>query len=123
MAVRGGTRAARGLSQKGYSAVMFGSVRALGEWYGHRHAFDPVTEQERARAGPAAAIPNLVGSLRAVPVPDAGSGVPAWSVGDVGAHLAAVHLAYASLVSPDEAVDREGVLPSGGGPSSHASRP
>ncbi|MEW5660354.1 maleylpyruvate isomerase N-terminal domain-containing protein [Streptomyces cinereoruber] len=77
--------------------------------------FDPVTEHERARAALAAAIPRLVGLLRAVPDPDAGSGVPAWSVGDVGAHLAAVYLAYTSLVSPDEAVDWDGVLPSGGG--------
>ncbi|WP_435188708.1 maleylpyruvate isomerase N-terminal domain-containing protein [Streptomyces sp. bgisy126] len=75
--------------------------------------FDPVTEHERTRAALAAAVPRLVALLRAVPDPDAGSGVPEWTVGDVGAHLAAVYLAYTSLVSSDEAVEWDDVLPSG----------
>ncbi|MFJ4868869.1 maleylpyruvate isomerase N-terminal domain-containing protein [Streptomyces sp. NPDC088757] len=77
--------------------------------------FDPVTEHERTRAALAAAIPRLVALLRAVPDPDAGSGVPVWSVGDVGAHLAAVYLGYTSLVPPGEEVERADVLPPGGG--------
>ncbi|MFJ6247279.1 MULTISPECIES: maleylpyruvate isomerase N-terminal domain-containing protein [unclassified Streptomyces] len=77
--------------------------------------FDPVTEHERTRTALAAAVPRLVALLRAVPDPDAGSGVPEWTVGDVGTHLAAVYLAYTSLVSPDEAVEWGDVLRSGGG--------
>ncbi|MFJ4340070.1 maleylpyruvate isomerase N-terminal domain-containing protein [Streptomyces sp. NPDC088915] len=77
--------------------------------------FDPVTGHERTRAAPAAAIPRLAGLLRAVPDPDAGSGVPVWSVGDVGAHLAAVHLGYTSLVLPGEEVERDDVLAPGEG--------
>ncbi|MFJ3538549.1 maleylpyruvate isomerase N-terminal domain-containing protein [Streptomyces sp. NPDC090109] len=77
--------------------------------------FDPVTEHERARAALAAAIPRLVGLLRAVPDPDAESGVPVWSVGDVGAHLAAVYLAYTALVSPETATEWKDVLASAEG--------
>ncbi|MGQ4355762.1 maleylpyruvate isomerase N-terminal domain-containing protein [Streptomyces drozdowiczii] len=77
--------------------------------------FDPVTEHERNRAALAAALPRLVALLRAVPDRDAGSGVPEWTVGDVGAHLASVYLAYTSLVSPDDAVEWDDVLPPGGG--------
>ncbi|MFF5454021.1 maleylpyruvate isomerase N-terminal domain-containing protein [Streptomyces sp. NPDC012950] len=77
--------------------------------------FDPVTEHERARAALAAAIPRLVGLLRAVPDPDAGSGVPVWSVDDVGTHLAAVYLAYTSLVSPETATEWKDVLASAEG--------
>ncbi|MGV9690407.1 maleylpyruvate isomerase N-terminal domain-containing protein [Streptomyces sp. NPDC003444] len=77
--------------------------------------FDPVTEHERARAALAAAIPRLVGLLRAVPDPDAGSGVPVWSVGDVGTHLAAVYLAYTALVSPETATEWKDVLASAEG--------
>ncbi|MFF4169374.1 maleylpyruvate isomerase N-terminal domain-containing protein [Streptomyces sp. NPDC001744] len=73
--------------------------------------FDPVTEHEKTRAALAAAIPRLVRLLRAVPDPDAASGVPVWSVGDVGAHLAAVYLAYTSVASPGEPVEWDGVLP------------
>ncbi|MFF6869580.1 MULTISPECIES: maleylpyruvate isomerase N-terminal domain-containing protein [unclassified Streptomyces] len=77
--------------------------------------FDPVTEHERARAALAAAIPRLVGLLRAVPDPDAESGVPVWSVGDVGTHLAAVYLAYTALVSPETATEWKDVLASAEG--------
>nr|WP_202437795.1 maleylpyruvate isomerase N-terminal domain-containing protein [Streptomyces sp. SID5910] len=57
------------------------------------------------------AVPRLVALLRTVPDRDAGSGVPDWTVGDVGAHLAAVYLAYTSLVSPDDAMEWDDVLP------------
>ncbi|TXS04262.1 hypothetical protein EAO73_16510 [Streptomyces sp. col6] len=77
--------------------------------------FDPVTEHERTRAALAAAASRLVALLRAVPDQDARSGVPEWTVGDVGAHLAAVYLAYTALVSPDDAVEWDDVLPSGEG--------
>lgn len=50
-----------------------------------------------------------------MPDPDAGSGVPVWSVGGVGAHLAAVHPGYTSLVQPGEEVERDDVLPPGEG--------
>lgn len=78
--------------------------------------FDPVSEHERTRAALAAAIPRLARLLREVPDLDAASGVPRWSVGDVGAHLTSVYLAYGSVVSPDAAdiaVDWGSVLPSG----------
>ncbi|MEU3663720.1 maleylpyruvate isomerase N-terminal domain-containing protein [Streptomyces sp. NPDC032940] len=77
--------------------------------------FDPVVEHERTRAALAAAASRLVALLRAVPDRDAGSGVPEWTVGDVGAHLAAVYLAYTSLVSPGDAMEWDDVLPSGEG--------
>ncbi|WP_267889563.1 maleylpyruvate isomerase N-terminal domain-containing protein [Streptomyces sp. NRRL F-6492] len=60
-------------------------------------------------------MPRLAGLSRAVPDPDAASGVPVWSVGDVGTHLAAVYLAYTSLVPPDGTTERDGVPPSGEG--------
>ncbi|WP_314613514.1 maleylpyruvate isomerase N-terminal domain-containing protein [Streptomyces stackebrandtii] len=75
--------------------------------------FDPVAEHHKARAALAAAIPRLVGLLRAVPDLDAPSGVPLWTVGDVGAHLTSVYLAYGSVVSADGAVDWADLLPSG----------
>ncbi|WP_405940264.1 maleylpyruvate isomerase N-terminal domain-containing protein [Streptomyces sp. NBC_00726] len=76
---------------------------------------DTVTEHEQTRAALAAAVSRLVALLRDVPDPDAASGVPEWTVGDVGTHLAAVYLAYTSLVSPDDAMDRGDVLPPGEG--------
>lgn len=75
--------------------------------------FDPVVEHEKTRGALAATIPRLVRLLRDVPDPDAASGVPVWTVGDVGAHLAAVFLAYCSLVSDDETVEWDSVLPPG----------
>ncbi|PSJ28487.1 hypothetical protein B7P34_12180 [Streptosporangium nondiastaticum] len=77
--------------------------------------FDPVAEHERTRTALGAAIPRLVRLLRDVPDLDAASGVPAWTVGDVGAHLAAVYLAYCSAVSPDASVEWDEVLPPGDG--------
>ncbi|MFC8276049.1 maleylpyruvate isomerase N-terminal domain-containing protein [Streptomyces sp. NPDC057271] len=78
--------------------------------------FDPVAEHERARAALGAAIPRLVRLLRDLPDRDAPSGVPVWTVGDVGAHLAAVYLGFCSTVSPDDSLDWDGILPPGDGP-------
>ncbi|WP_424890106.1 maleylpyruvate isomerase N-terminal domain-containing protein [Streptomyces sp. XH2] len=78
--------------------------------------FDPVAEHEKTRAALGAAIPRLVRLLRDVRDLDAASGVPVWTVGDVGAHLAAVYLAYCSAVSADESVEWDEVLPRGDGP-------
>src|SRR6478735_1519273 len=81
--------------------------------------FDPVTEHEKTRAALRAVVPRLVRLLRDVPDPDASSGVPVWTVGDVGAHLAAVYLAYCSIVSAEEpaefveSVEWDSVLPPG----------
>jgi uncharacterized protein (TIGR03083 family) len=75
--------------------------------------FDPVAEHERTRAALAGAVPRLVRLVRDAPDPDAGSGVPAWTVGDVGAHLAAVYLAFHSAVSGDGFLDRHDVVPAG----------
>ncbi|MFB6836898.1 maleylpyruvate isomerase N-terminal domain-containing protein [Streptomyces sp. NPDC056361] len=78
-------------------------------------AFDPVAEHERTRAALADVIPRLVRLLREVPDRNAASGVPVWTVGDVGAHVAAVYLAYCSLAFDDKAVDWDSVLPPGDG--------
>ncbi|MFE5487908.1 maleylpyruvate isomerase family mycothiol-dependent enzyme [Streptomyces sp. NPDC056527] len=83
---------------------------------GADRGFDPVTEHEKARAALRAAIPRLVRLLRDLPDRDAPSGVPVWTVGDVGAHLAAVYLGLCSTVSPDETVDWDSILPPGDGP-------
>ncbi|ALO11597.1 hypothetical protein AQF52_6004 [Streptomyces venezuelae] len=83
--------------------------------------FDPVSEHEKTRVALAAAIPRLARLLREVPDLDAASGVPRWTVGDVGAHLASVYLAYGSVVpadaGPGASIDWESVLPSGVLPS------
>ncbi|MET9734626.1 maleylpyruvate isomerase N-terminal domain-containing protein [Streptomyces sp. NPDC006458] len=75
--------------------------------------FDAVAEHESTRAALADAITRLVALLREVPDPDAASGVPVWTVGDVGAHLAAVYLAFTSAVRTEESVDWDGLLPPG----------
>ncbi|MDV5148983.1 maleylpyruvate isomerase N-terminal domain-containing protein [Streptomyces sp. SBC-4] len=75
--------------------------------------FDPVAEHQKTRAALAAAIPRLVGLLRDVPDLDAPSGVPVWTVGDVGAHLTSVYLAYGSVVSADGSMEWGSVLPAG----------
>ncbi|MEU8891589.1 maleylpyruvate isomerase N-terminal domain-containing protein [Streptomyces sp. NPDC048442] len=75
--------------------------------------FDPLVEHERTRAALRAAVPRLVRLVRGVPDRDAASGVPVWTVGDVGAHLAAVYLAYGSAVSADGSVKWDEVLPAG----------
>ncbi|WP_405710431.1 MULTISPECIES: hypothetical protein [unclassified Streptomyces] len=72
--------------------------------------FDPVTEHEKTRSALRAVVPRLV-RLGDVPDPEASSGVPVRTVGDVGTHLAAVHLAYCSIVS-DGSVEWDTVLPS-----------
>lgn len=74
--------------------------------------FDPVVEHERTRAALGATVSRLVRLLRDLPDLDAASGVPVWTVGDVGAHLGAVYLAYCSLFT-DESVDWDGLLPVG----------
>ncbi|MGW6392840.1 maleylpyruvate isomerase N-terminal domain-containing protein [Streptomyces sp. NPDC055103] len=75
--------------------------------------FDPVAEHRKTRAALAAAIPRLARLLCDVPDLDAPSGVPVWTVGDVGAHLTSVYLAYGAVVSADGAMDWDGVLPPG----------
>ncbi|MFI6421092.1 maleylpyruvate isomerase N-terminal domain-containing protein [Streptomyces sp. NPDC050842] len=75
--------------------------------------FDPVSEHEKTRTALAAAIPRLARLLRDAPDLDAPAGVPRWSVGDVGAHLASVYLAYGSVVTADGSLDWGGILPPG----------
>ncbi|WP_171169543.1 maleylpyruvate isomerase N-terminal domain-containing protein [Streptomyces sp. I05A-00742] len=77
--------------------------------------FDPVAEHNRTRAALSAVVKRLVRLLRGVPDLEAGSGVPVWTVGDVGTHLAAVYLAYGSA-SGGESMEWDGVLPPGDGP-------
>ncbi|MEV0324707.1 maleylpyruvate isomerase N-terminal domain-containing protein [Streptomyces sp. NPDC050658] len=74
-------------------------------------SFDPAAEHEKTRAALRAAVPRLVRLLRDVPDLDAPSGVPVWTVGDVGAHLAAVCFAYGAAVSADESMDWATRLP------------
>ncbi|MFF9499961.1 maleylpyruvate isomerase family mycothiol-dependent enzyme [Streptomyces sp. NPDC014656] len=74
---------------------------------------DPVAEHGRTRAALEAATGRLVELLDGTDDLDAPSGVPAWSVGDVGAHLAAVYLAYGSAVSADGGVDWDALLTEG----------
>ncbi|MFD0381774.1 maleylpyruvate isomerase N-terminal domain-containing protein [Streptomyces stramineus] len=76
---------------------------------------DPVVEHEKTRAALRAAVPRLARLLREVPDLEAPSGVPVWTVGDVGAHVGAVYLAYCSAFT-QEFVDWESVLPPGDGP-------
>ncbi|GAA4884027.1 maleylpyruvate isomerase family mycothiol-dependent enzyme [Kitasatospora terrestris] len=74
--------------------------------------FDPATEHARTRAALAAVIDRLVRLLDAVPDRDAASGVPHWTVGDAGAHLAAVHLGF-SAVAAGEPMDWDALVPAG----------
>ncbi|MFJ5138670.1 maleylpyruvate isomerase N-terminal domain-containing protein [Streptomyces sp. NPDC088707] len=53
---------------------------------------------------------RLVRLLRDVPDTEAASGVPVWTVGDVGAHLAGVHFAY-SAGFLDRSLDWDALLP------------
>ncbi|MFE7112097.1 hypothetical protein ACFU98_37675 [Streptomyces sp. NPDC057575] len=78
--------------------------------------FDPVTEHGMTRSALRAVVPRLVRLLGEVPDPGASSGAPVWTVGDVGAHLAAVYLAYCSIVSADGSVEWGTVLPPGDAP-------
>ncbi|MGG8407794.1 maleylpyruvate isomerase N-terminal domain-containing protein [Streptomyces sp. 12297] len=77
--------------------------------------FDAVGEHEKTRAALAAATERLVRLLRDVRDLDAASGIPVWSVGDVGSHLAAVFLAYCSAATGDGAMDWDNILPPGDG--------
>ncbi|MFD4371184.1 maleylpyruvate isomerase N-terminal domain-containing protein [Streptomyces sp. NPDC058486] len=73
-------------------------------------AFDPVTEHERTRVALEAAVARVVELVGGVGDLEVRSGVPVWSVGDVGAHLAAVYLAYGSAVAGDGGVDWDALL-------------
>ncbi|MEU5425676.1 maleylpyruvate isomerase N-terminal domain-containing protein [Streptomyces olivoreticuli] len=75
---------------------------------------DPVAEHEKTRAALRAAVPRLVRLLRDVPDGGAPSGVPVWTVSDVGAHLQAVYLAYCSSFT-GEFDGWDAVLPTGDG--------
>ncbi|NBE55164.1 maleylpyruvate isomerase N-terminal domain-containing protein [Streptomyces boluensis] len=77
--------------------------------------FDPVTEHERTRAALRATLPRLERLLREAPDLDAPSGVPLWTVGDAGTHLAAAYLGFCSAVTTDEPVDWDSLLPPGDG--------
>ncbi|MEV6951061.1 maleylpyruvate isomerase N-terminal domain-containing protein [Streptomyces sp. NPDC051183] len=77
---------------------------------------DPVAEHEGTRAALRAALARLSRLLRDVPDLDAASGVPEWTVCDVGAHLAAVYLAYTSAACADGSMDWDGLLPPADGP-------
>ncbi|MGW4894773.1 maleylpyruvate isomerase N-terminal domain-containing protein [Kitasatospora sp. NPDC004240] len=77
--------------------------------------FDPVVEHERTRAALAAVIGRLERLLRDVPDPGAASGVPVWSVGDVGSHLAVVFVAYCSALT-GEGPEWDDILPPEDGP-------
>ncbi|MCC3777668.1 maleylpyruvate isomerase N-terminal domain-containing protein [Streptomyces sp. UNOB3_S3] len=74
--------------------------------------FDAGAEHERARAALRAAVPRLAGLLRDAADPGAPSGVPQWTVGDVGAHVCAVYVAYSSTFTR-EFQDWDSVLPEG----------
>ncbi|WP_418961120.1 maleylpyruvate isomerase N-terminal domain-containing protein [Streptomyces tritici] len=75
-------------------------------------SFDPVTEHHRTRAALSTGLRRLARMLGEVPDLDAPAGVPGWSVGDVGAHLAAAYLAYGATFT-DEPVDWDGIVPAG----------
>lgn len=85
----------------------------MGSGMGTVTTFDPVSEHEKTRTALAAAIPRLARLLRDAPDLNAPAGVPRWSVGDVGAHLASVYLAYGSVVTADGSLDWGGILPPG----------
>lgn len=72
--------------------------------------FDPVNEHEKNRAALRAVVPRLVRLLGEVPDHDASSGAPVWTVGDAGTRLAAVYVAYCSIVSADGTVEWDTVL-------------
>ncbi|MEU2508380.1 maleylpyruvate isomerase N-terminal domain-containing protein [Streptomyces sp. NPDC007863] len=72
--------------------------------------FDPVAEHERTRAALEGAVGRLVDLADGIEAWEVPSGVPVWSVGDVGAHLAAVYLAYRSAVTDDGGIDWDGLL-------------
>ncbi|GHF45693.1 hypothetical protein GCM10010359_55420 [Streptomyces morookaense] len=78
-------------------------------------AFDPVAEHDKTRAalrGTAQRLGQLLDGVRDM---DAPSALPGWTVGDVGAHLRAVYLAYSSSFT-GEFDDWGSVLPPEDGP-------
>ncbi|MFJ3840359.1 maleylpyruvate isomerase family mycothiol-dependent enzyme [Streptomyces sp. NPDC054904] len=77
--------------------------------------FDPFAEHEKTRAALGAIVPRLVRLLRDVPDLDAASGVPEWTVGDVGSHLSAVYVGYSSAGSAEGSIDWDSILPAGEG--------
>ncbi|MGW2343342.1 maleylpyruvate isomerase N-terminal domain-containing protein [Streptomyces sp. NPDC001661] len=77
--------------------------------------FDPVAEHARTRAALDSVLARVVRTVREAPDQEAASGLPGWTVGDVGAHLAAVYLACGVHWS-DETVPWDEVLPQGDGP-------
>ncbi|MCQ4081697.1 maleylpyruvate isomerase N-terminal domain-containing protein [Streptomyces sp. RB6PN25] len=72
-------------------------------------------EHEATRAALRAVIPRLAQLLRSIADMDAPSGVPPWTVGDVGAHLRACYLAYCSAFT-HEFIDWDRLLPPGDSP-------
>lgn len=76
---------------------------------------DRVAEHEKTRAALRVVVARLVRLLRDLPDLEVASGVPEWTVGDVGAHLTAVYLAFGSGFT-DESVEWDTVLPPGDGP-------
>ncbi|MFI9724253.1 maleylpyruvate isomerase family mycothiol-dependent enzyme [Streptomyces sp. NPDC052396] len=75
----------------------------------------PGAEHARTRAALRSALARLGCLLREAADRDAPSGLPRWTVGEVGAHLCAVHLAFAAAFT-GEFQDWDRVLPPGGGP-------
>ncbi|WP_415950580.1 maleylpyruvate isomerase family mycothiol-dependent enzyme [Streptomyces sp. KLOTTS4A1] len=78
--------------------------------------FDAGVEHTRTRTALAVVIERVAGMVKAAPDPGVASGLPGWSVGDVGAHLAAVYLACGSVFG-EEAVPWGEVMPQGEGSS------
>ncbi|MEV4561760.1 maleylpyruvate isomerase N-terminal domain-containing protein [Kitasatospora sp. NPDC049285] len=76
-------------------------------------SFDSVTEHARTREALGVVVPRLARLLGAVRASDARSGVPVWTVGDVGAHVATVYLAYTAAAT-GAPVGWEGLLPPAG---------
>ncbi|MFF4410680.1 maleylpyruvate isomerase N-terminal domain-containing protein [Streptomyces sp. NPDC001404] len=77
-------------------------------------AFDPVAEHDKTRAAlheTAQRLGQLLDNVGDMTVP---SSLPDWTVGDVGAHLRAVYLAYCSAFT-GEFADWGSVLPPGDG--------
>ncbi|MGW7140297.1 maleylpyruvate isomerase N-terminal domain-containing protein [Streptomyces xanthophaeus] len=77
--------------------------------------FDPAAEHEKTRAALGAVVPRLVRLLRDVPDLDSASGVPVWTVGDVGSHLSAVYVGYSSASSANGFMDSDSIPLAGEG--------
>ncbi|MFD8595742.1 maleylpyruvate isomerase family mycothiol-dependent enzyme [Kitasatospora sp. NPDC059646] len=72
---------------------------------------DPSADHRRTRAALAATAERLVQLLESTRESGARAVLPGWSVADVGAHVAAVFLAYCSSVSNEDTVDWDELLP------------